>query len=185
MSKKSIFLPLCVDLDGTLLTTDTTWAAVYVYLRKYPWKLLNILKWLVKGRAFLKHNLAKHIKLDPSSFKYSTEVLTLIQKYRKAGHCVYLVTATDQQFANQMAEYIDVFDDVFASDGICNLRAEAKANFLMQKWGEKGFIYVGNSWDDLKVWDKAFKGYAAYPSKRLYKKISRAYQHVTLITPVK
>ncbi len=186
MNKKITLLPLCVDLDGTLLTADTTWAAVRIYMGEHPWwSGLNILRWLIRGRAFLKQNLAKHVKLEPASFTYSPEVLNLIQKYKKAGHLVYLVTATDQLFANQMVQHMEIFDAVFASDGRCNLRAETKARFLVRQWGEKGFIYVGNSWDDLKVWDRAFKGYAAYPSQRLYKKLKKAYQNVTLITSLK
>ena len=47
------------------------------------------------------------------------------------------------------------FDDVIASDGITNLKGEAKANALVDLYGERGFAYAGNSRSDLPVWRRA------------------------------
>lgn len=179
--KKSL-PPLCIDLDGTLITSDTTWHAFCLYIKNKPWNAGIVLIWLLRGRAFLKKKLAQYINLDPISFTYCPEVLSLIKTYKKKGHFIYLATATDEAFATQFASYVGGFDAVFASDGHCNLRAQKKAETLAQHCGDQNFIYIGNSWDDLKVWDKALKGYVAYPSKRLLKKLNESYPQVILIT---
>jgi hypothetical protein len=41
-----------------------------------------------------------------------------------------------------------------ASDGQRNLRGAAKAKLLVERFGEKGFDYAGNSPVDLQVWAK-------------------------------
>ena len=43
--------PLCVDLDGTLITTDTLWEGVILLFRQRPWIVLAVPFWLLGGRA--------------------------------------------------------------------------------------------------------------------------------------
>jgi hypothetical protein len=58
---KSKEVPLCVDLDGTLLKTDLTWESLVRLLRRNPLYLLVIPFWLIRGRAVLKDRLAKQV----------------------------------------------------------------------------------------------------------------------------
>ena len=41
--------PLCVDLDGTLITTDTLWEGVILLFRQRPWIVLAVPFWLLGG----------------------------------------------------------------------------------------------------------------------------------------
>ncbi|MET0253282.1 MAG: prenyltransferase, partial [Terrimicrobiaceae bacterium] len=44
-------VPLCVDLDGTLIHTDVLWEGIKFMLRRKPLKLLSLLPLLRNGRA--------------------------------------------------------------------------------------------------------------------------------------
>ena len=44
-------LPLCVDLDGTLVKSDTLADSVCVLARTHPWDLLRLPGWLMGGKA--------------------------------------------------------------------------------------------------------------------------------------
>jgi len=50
---------LCVDLDGTLLATDVLWELFLILLKTKPLRFLLVPFWLLKGKAFLKRQLAK------------------------------------------------------------------------------------------------------------------------------
>lgn len=66
-----------------------------------------------------------------------------------------LCTAADRSIAERIAEYLDLFDEVIASDGQINLRGAAKAEALRQRFGAGGFVYAGNDSTDFPVWDSA------------------------------
>jgi 4-hydroxybenzoate polyprenyltransferase/phosphoserine phosphatase len=148
-------LPLCVDLDGTLLRTDTLQeAALAVALS--DWRALGRLRpWLKGGRAYLKQQLAARWSYDVATLPYNTEVIALIERARAEGRHVVLCTAADRQVANAIAEHLKLFDEVIASDGTSNLRGPAKAEALVQRFGRQGFCYIGNDSTDLAVWQQA------------------------------
>lgn len=146
---------LCVDLDGTLIRIDTTWLATRKFLCAYPWRCWQLLLWLIRGRAHLKQQLGKLIHINPSSLPYHSELLTWLIQRKKSGDTLVLATATDQVFAQAIADYLGIFSQVLASDGHINLRQKWKAAALTRHFGLKGYCYVGNSYDDLAVWQEA------------------------------
>ena len=148
-------LPVCVDLDGTLIANDTTWLAVRLFVQRNVWQAHHLLAWLWRGRAYLKQQLASRVQLDIANLPYNHEVMQLITAYQQQGNSLYLVTATDQRIAQQVCAHLKFFDGYYASDGTCNLRHQAKAALLCQTFGASKFIYIGNSRDDLAVWQQA------------------------------
>ena len=64
-----------------------------------------------------------------------------------------------------------------ASDGHINLRAEAKAHALVERYGEKKFAYAGNSKDDLYVWKKAGEVIAVNAPMSVLKHLNRKVDH--------
>jgi 4-hydroxybenzoate polyprenyltransferase len=63
-----------------------------------------------------------------------------------------LVTASDRRMADPVAAYLGLFSEVLASDGKTNLRGKNKVAKLVERFGERGFDYAGNSSVDLPVW---------------------------------
>ena len=145
-------IPLCVDLDGTLIKTDLLWESIARLLRQNPLRLLSILFWWTRGRAFLKQQLAKRVSIDPATLPYNEPFLAFLHGQKKAGRKLILATAFDRKGAILVANYVGLFDEVLASDGKTNLRGKNKLKVLTEMFGKRGFDYAGNSFADLSVW---------------------------------
>lgn len=145
-------IPLCVDLDGTLIKTDLLWESLARLLRRNPFQLLSVLFWWTRGRAFLKRQLVRRVTIDPAVLPYHEPFLAFLREQKAAGRKLVLVTASDREMALPVAHYVGLFDEVLGSDGKTNLRGANKLKVLIAKFGERGFDYAGNSSADLAVW---------------------------------
>lgn len=147
--------PLCVDMDGTLVKTDTFAQALLLLIRTRPDALLSIPKWAKAGLAALKRKVAQEVQLDPAALPYHEGLLAFLRAEKMTGRPLLLATASDEAPARAVAEHIGLFDDVLASDGEINLKSARKREALVARFGEGGFDYAGNASDDLKVWESA------------------------------
>lgn len=127
--------PLCADLDGTLIASDTLWESFVACARTRPLALLRIPGWLLRGRAALKRGLAEAAGLDPASLPYREEVVAYLREARAEGRPVVLATACDQAVADAVAAHLGVFSAVIASDGERNLKGVRKREALEAAFG--------------------------------------------------
>jgi hypothetical protein len=147
-------MPLVVDLDGTLIAGDMFYKSFFAALLRNPFILLPCIGWFWRGRAALKRELALRCRIDFNRLKLHQDVLGLLLREKAAGRSAVLATAADALLAEPIAARLRVFDRVIASDGSCNLKGLAKAQALTQLF-PAGFIYAGDSRDDLPVWRRA------------------------------
>ncbi len=145
-------VPLCVDLDGTLVRTDTLWEQAVLFLRRNPLNVLLLVKWTLQGRALLKRRLGERVKLDPQSLPYHTDFLNYLRSERDAGRTLLLVTAADREVAEAIAAHLQLFSEVIATDGNRNLKGDSKRSVLDERFQPGGYDYAGNSRADLPVW---------------------------------
>ena len=150
---------LCVDLDGTLIKSDLLWECVLILLKMKPLWLFLAPYWLLGGRANLKRQLARHAGLRAANLPYRTELVEFLRTERVSGRQIALVTASERQLADAVAEHLGIFDRVCASDGKTNLKGKAKKELLVELFGDRGFDYVGDSSADMEVWGAAKAGY--------------------------
>ena len=148
-------VPLCVDLDGTLVNTDMLVESALHAAHRRPLTLFALPFWLMRGRSALKAKLAEGAEIDVSTLPYNEQLLTHLRAEQARGRKLVLVTASDQKLAQAVADHLGLFDEVIASDGVRNMKGKAKAETLEQRFGPKGFAYAGNESADLKVWRKA------------------------------
>ena len=153
--KSSVLLPLCVDLDGTLIRTDLLVESLLALLRKNVFYLFVVPIWLFLGKAALKQQLADRVDLDVTRLPYNDEFLNFLSTERAQNRSLVLVTASNIKYAREVAEHLGLFDQVWASDSVTNLRGPIKAERLVEAFGEKGFDYAGNARVDLSIWSLA------------------------------
>jgi 4-hydroxybenzoate polyprenyltransferase len=147
--------PLIVDLDGTLVLADTLHETTLLLLRGTPYHAFSLPAWLFAGKAKLKQEIARRVDLDVTGVPFHPQLVDWITTERARGRRIVLATAADERVANAVSEHFGLFDEVLASNGEVNLSAHRKAALLVEKFGERGFDYAGNSRDDLPVWAKA------------------------------
>ena len=140
----------CVDLDGTLLCTDVLYESLLLLLRKNLLFIFFVPFWLFVGKANLKRQISLRVSLPPEDLPYDERVLDYLRSTK--GRPRVLCTASDILLAQPIADYLGVFEEVVASDGLCNLSGKAKSDALLKRFGKHGFDYAGNSQDDIHVW---------------------------------
>ncbi|MDP3561781.1 MAG: UbiA family prenyltransferase [Legionellaceae bacterium] len=164
---------LCVDLDGTLLNTDSLHEAIFCFIKKNPLRIFWLFFWLSQGRAYLKQKIAQYTQLDVSHLPYNQEVLTWIKEAKAQGQKLVLVTAAHISIAEKVAAHLGLFDEVLASRDGMNLKSHVKASTLNQHYGRKQYDYMGNSHADVAVWQEADQAILVNTSSRLLRKVSR------------
>jgi 4-hydroxybenzoate polyprenyltransferase len=151
-------VPLCVDLDGTLVRTDLLWESVAQLLKRRPFDLLFLPFWLLRGRAYLKRQIAGRTDVDPSHLPYHQEFIDFLRAESGRGRAIVLATASDDGPAQRIAKHVGLFREVVASNGATNMRGANKGRVLSEKFGRRGFDYAGNSSVDFAVWSEARQG---------------------------
>lgn len=159
--------PLVVDLDGTLIKTDTLVELMIQFVSQRLANFFILITLLTKSRTTLKAQLARRAWIDASLLPHNTEVVALVDQARAEKRPVVLATASDEQMAGQVAAAWGPFDHVLASTVGNNLKSDKKADALVELFGEKGFDYVGNDTADIAVFARARAGFLVSPSARL------------------
>ena len=144
--------PLCVDLDGTLIHSDLLIEAVFALLKLNPLYVFLFPVWLAKGKAHLKQQIADRVDLDVTLLPYNELLLTHLRAEKAAGRSLILATASNVRYAEQVALYLGIFDQVLASDAQTNLSGTRKRDRLVAAFGERGFDYAANDGVDIPIW---------------------------------
>ncbi|WP_371024619.1 UbiA family prenyltransferase [Luteibacter sp. RCC_6_2] len=147
-------VPLCVDLDGTLIRSDLLIESALTLLARRPLTIFLMLAWLLRGKAHLKRQIARRVELDASALPYNALLVDWLREIYGSRHIV-LCTASDRTLALKVSEHVGLFNEVIASEGERNLAGSNKADVLIARFGERGFDYVGNAAIDLHVWKHA------------------------------
>jgi len=154
--------PLCVDLDGTLIKSDSLFDAVCQFMHRSPARFWQLPLWLARGRAHLKAEVARRAPLNASRLPYNSELVGYLRAERRDGRRLYLTTGADGPLAERVATYLGIFDGVLASDGETNLTSRKKLALLNSRFGQ--FDYIGNSRADLPLLANARHAMVANPT---------------------
>jgi len=165
-------LPLIIDLDGTLLLTDTLVEGLTSAAFNRPTQTVFAVARLYEGRPALKKRINALVDLDFETLPVRQNLLNYLESEKARGRPVYLVTAADQSIADAIAARFGVFDEVHGTNSDTNLKGSAKQAFLRSKFPD-GYVYAGDSSADLKVWCDADGIILAGASKKTREKAAR------------
>jgi len=166
---QSDILPLIVDLDGTLIRSDTTHELLVLCARWSPRDLPLAILRLLQDRAAAKRWLMELVgdHIDPAHLPYDADVLALIEDHRARGGDVWLVSGSDHRIVERIAEHLGLFRHAKGSEPGHNLTSSAKAAYLTERLPE-GFTYAGNSRQDYAVWRQASSGFGVRAPREAY-----------------
>lgn len=164
--------PLVVDMDGTLILTDSLFEGA-VQLWKldllFPFKSLW---WLRLGRAGFKREIANRVALDAEFLPYNEPLIARLREQR-GTRSIVLCTGADHRFAEAVAAHVGLFDEVIATRGDVNLKSDAKAKALVDRFGPGGFDYAGNDASDLKVFAAGRRALIVNPTATLRRRLGQ------------
>jgi 4-hydroxybenzoate polyprenyltransferase/phosphoserine phosphatase len=164
---------LCVDLDGTLVKSDTLIDSTLALARQHPALLLKLPGWLMGGKASLKRKITSSVSLDVAHLPYNRELLQFLEQEHAKGRPLYLATAADAALAERVAGHLGLFAGVLASDGSHNLAGSNKLEAFRQNFGDN-FSYIGNASADLPLLENCLEPMVANPTSGLSAGLRRA-----------
>ncbi len=160
-------IPLYVDLDGTLIKSDMLHESVILLMKLNLLYIFMLPFWLLKGKANLKYQIARHVNIDASLLPYNASFLQYLKSQAAQGRALYLATASNEKYANNVAEHLGIFRGILASGDKINLtgrnKCDAIARHNQQQTGNNEYDYAGNAKVDLKVWSAARKAIVVNP----------------------
>lgn len=176
-------LPLCVDLDNTLVHTNTLVETIVGALRKNPAWVFLIPLWALRGQAYLWSRLVVAFQPSASTLPYAEPVVELVKREAATGRPLVLTTGAHEIVARSVASHLGQFTTVLATNGSVHLVGSAKAAALQSRYGQNGFDYVGDSREDMAVFRICRKAYVASASPALARELQRANIAATFLYP--
>lgn len=158
--------PLCVDLDGTLVKSDTLVDSLLMLVRNHPLDALKTPLWAAQGKAHLKREVSARVALSAEHLPYNRPLLEYLRSERGRGRKLYLATGADGVLAERIARHLGIFEAVMASDGITNLTGNSKLTSFRDRF-DGDFDYIGNARPDLPLLSAAATPMLANPDLRL------------------
>jgi 4-hydroxybenzoate polyprenyltransferase/phosphoserine phosphatase len=146
---------LCVDLDGTLIRTDVLFESVCALLGQNVLYVLLLPFWLLRGKVYLKQQIASRVELRVELFPYNEVFIEYLKEQKAAGRRLVLASASHTKYVSGIAEHVGIFDDVIATDSGANMAGESKLVEIRKLLGEQPFDYAGNSSVDVPIWKEA------------------------------
>lgn len=170
-SDSSAATPLIVDLDETLVRTDTLHEALLRLVVSHPLALFGLFGAVRRGKSAFKSYVADRQVVPADALPFNADVLALINDARAQGRDVALVSASDHRQVSAVAAHLDLFDEAVGTgsteaDGK-NLSGAHKAEYLAARYGAGQFDYVGDCDTDLPVWAASRTAYVTQGSRTL------------------
>jgi 4-hydroxybenzoate polyprenyltransferase/phosphoserine phosphatase len=153
-----------VDLDGTLVRSDTLVDSLLALMRMRPALLLALPRQLLRGKAAFKEFVTESISLDVAHLPYNDKLLEFLEQQHRQGRDLYLATGADVALARRVADHLGIFKGVLGSDGATNLTGDSKLAGLRSRLGPGDFDYIGNATPDLPLLAHATEPMVANPS---------------------
>lgn len=173
-------VPLCVDLDGTLVKSDTLVDSVLSLARQHPAQLVRIPGWIAQGKAKFKQHVGAAVTLDVEHLPYNLPLLDWLRIEHGKGRSIYLATAADHTLAQRVADYLGIFAGVLASDGATNLAGGNKLQAFRDRFGDR-FCYIGNARPDAVLLNACESPMTANPHRaltsRLRAPVAASFEH--------
>ena len=145
---------LFVDLDGTLIKEDLTDLAFIEYLKSKPLKLLIFLIiFLFKGKSYLKEKISENYIVPIDKLNFNKASLDYIKEVKNRHRVVYLISGSHQLLVNQINNHLKIFFEAFGTRSNFNMIGKNKIKFINEQLKILEFDYLGNSNQDLPIWN--------------------------------
>lgn len=163
-STNATLRPLFVDLDGTLVKSDTLVDSLLALTRTHPGLIFKLPGWLLRGKAAFKAFVTESVSLDVAHLPYNHTLLEFLRQQQSQGRAIFLATGADIALARRVADHLGMFTGVLGSDGATNLTGDRKLASLRSRLGSGEFDYIGNALPDLPLLARAKEPMVANPS---------------------
>ncbi len=171
MVSHELDIPIVVDLDGTIIRSDTLVESLVRLIANSKIYLFYIPFWIFNGKAFFKKKISEKVSLNYKLLPYEEELIDFLRLERAGGRKIILATGAHKSIADMVSKHLNLFDEIYATDTE-NLIGTKKADVLVKRFGYQGFDYAGNASADLPIWKVCRAAIAINVSPRVLKKLA-------------
>ena len=150
--------PLVVDLDRSLVRVDLLHEAMARLGLRSPLRLIRLAWTHRKSLAAFKHAVAQAVPIDASKLPYEPRVITYLREESACGRRIILATASPAIWAEPIAAHLGLFSEVLATDAENNLKSHRKLAAIRELLDDMPFAYLGDSSDDIPLFEAATGG---------------------------
>ena len=165
--------PIMVDLDGTLLSTDSLFEIFIYNFFKSPIQSIKALIFLLtKGKAEFKYQLFGVGFPNLENLPKNNLFLRYLRQQFSTGRELHLITAADYRVAKKIGEHLGIFSSIHGSLPRMNLKGKNKAKYIRDNLTSE-YIYAGDSKSDLHIWKDCKRAILVGKNKSLEKELNR------------
>ena len=148
------------------LKEDLSDLAFYHCLKKSPIKLfVYLIVFLFRGKSYLKEKISENYIVPIDKLKFNKAALNYVRDVKNHHRVVYLISGSHQSLVNQIDKHLNIFFESFGTRINFNMVGKNKVKFINEELKILEFDYLGNSKQDLPIWE--------YTKKIIYTNISK------------
>jgi 4-hydroxybenzoate polyprenyltransferase len=175
--------PLCVDLDGTLVKTNTLYEAVIALIRARPIVAFLLPYWLMRGQSYLWQRLSERASINVALLPYRQEVLDYLRREKERGREIALVSGSHHTVVEKVAHHLGLFDRFLGSNESVHLIGLAKLSAILKLYEKRHFDYIGDTSADLSIWRMSDHAVIVSGDNSLVKRLTGVNVNTEHITP--
>ena len=108
---------------------------------------------LFKGKSFLKEKISVNYIVPIDKLNFNRASLDYIKEVKNRHRVVYLISGSHQLLVNQINNHLKIFFEAFGTSSSFNMIGKNKIKFINEQLKILEFDYLGNSNQDLPIWN--------------------------------
>ncbi len=155
---------LYVELDHTLLATNTFLESILLLVKRNPLFLFCILIWACRGLDHCQKQIAKRIHLDVTNLPYRQHVMTRLREEYEQGRVLALLSGWNLEIAQAVSKHLNMFSLIALRSDLRHFSSPQYQTALDTQAGQGGFIYMTHSQAEHQIWKVAQEVILVKPS---------------------
>lgn len=167
--------PLVIDLDGTMLHSDTLIEGIAAGLFQKPFATLAGCVSAAVSVPRFKSWVFRNIEVDYDAIPANENLVAWLSDEKAKGRPIHLVSAANQGVVDRLAARFGIFDSAHGSSESHNLKGRNKQKFIVENFGPSA-VYAGDSRSDLHVWEGLGGAIYAGTSRKMERRLEKSGQ---------
>lgn len=174
-SPRGFDAPLVIDLDGTMLYSDTLVEGIAAGLFQKPFATLAGCAGAVFSVPKFKSWIFRNVDVDYDAIPANDRLVAWLGEEKAKGREIHLVSAANQGVVDKLASRFGIFDSAHGSSDSHNLKGRNKRKFIVDNFGPSA-VYAGDSRPDRHVWKDLGGAVYAGTSRSMARRLEKSGQ---------
>ena len=154
----NLFLPVCIQLDYSLITSCLLVEVVIQLLNRNPLLFFCLPFWALRGKTYFQDKVFGTCLIDISVLPFRKKILDSFKGHNEYGVDIYLVSTSNKKITQYISGRLGIFTDSIVATNNHLLLKKIKERF------PEGFVYVGGRSNEIGLIENAAVCYLVEPN---------------------